>query len=91
MRVDLAVFRRVPRWVSVIFGLACVLVGAVLVVRPFASLSVLAALAAAALLVTGVMELAAAPGGLIRSSRRAVAGWFIAPPPVTTSSPNSQS
>lgn len=63
--VDLAVLQRVPRWVSVIFGLACVLVGAVAVVRPFTSLSALAALGAAALLVTGVMELAA--GVLLRS------------------------
>jgi uncharacterized membrane protein HdeD (DUF308 family) len=61
MRAGLAVFRRLPRWVAVILGLACVAAGVVLVLRPFASLSVLAALVAAALLVTGVMELAAVP------------------------------
>jgi uncharacterized membrane protein HdeD (DUF308 family) len=62
MRAGLAVFRRLPRWMSLILGLACVVVGAVLTVRPFTSLVVLAALAAAALLVTGVMELAAVAG-----------------------------
>ena len=61
MRAGLAVFRRLPRWVAVILGLACVAAGVVLVLRPFASLSVLAALVAAALLVTGVTELAAVP------------------------------
>ena len=60
MRPDVAVLRRLPRWASLIFGLACVAVGVILVIRPFTSLSVLAALVAAALLVTGVMELAGA-------------------------------
>ena len=64
MRAGLAVLRRWPRPVAVILGLVCVAVGVVLVLRPFASLSVLAALVAAALLVTGVMELAAGPGWL---------------------------
>ena len=45
MRAGLAVFRRLPRWGAVILGLACVAAGVVLVLRPFASLSVLAALA----------------------------------------------
>lgn len=61
MKAGLAVFRRLPRWVAVILGLACAAVGVVLVLRPFTSLSVLAALVAAALLVTGVTELAAVP------------------------------
>lgn len=61
MRVDFAVVRRWPRWVPMILGLACVAAGVILVLRPFVSLSVLAALVAAALLVTGVMELAAVP------------------------------
>lgn len=58
-------FRWLPRWVSLLVGLACVVVGVVLVERPFTSLSVLVALVAAALLATGVMELAAVPVSLV--------------------------
>jgi hypothetical protein len=79
MSAGLAAFRRLPQWVPVILGLACVAVGVVLVLRPFTSLSVLAALAAAALLVTGVMELAAilaSPSGAITVVTGL--GWLVA-------------
>jgi uncharacterized membrane protein HdeD (DUF308 family)/pimeloyl-ACP methyl ester carboxylesterase len=79
MRAELAVFRRLPRWIPLILGLVCVVAGAVLVVRPFTSLSVLATLVAAALLVTGVMELAAVPvwpPAAITAS--AGLGWLVA-------------
>ena len=79
MRAGLAVFRRLPRWVAVILGLACVAAGVVLVLRPFASLSVLAALVAAALLVTGVMELAAVPASPSAAiTGVAGLGWLVA-------------
>lgn len=65
MRAGFAVFGRLPRWVSLLVGLACVVVGVVLVARPFTSLSVLVALVAVALLATGVMELAAVPVSLV--------------------------
>jgi uncharacterized membrane protein HdeD (DUF308 family) len=60
MKPELPALRRLPRWVSLALGLACVAVGVVLVTRPFTSLSVLAALVAAALLVTGGLEAAGA-------------------------------
>jgi uncharacterized membrane protein HdeD (DUF308 family)/alpha-beta hydrolase superfamily lysophospholipase len=79
MRAGLAVFRRLPRWVAVILGLACVAAGVVLVLRPFASLSVLAALVAAALLVTGMMELAAVPASPSPAiTGVAGLGWLVA-------------
>jgi uncharacterized membrane protein HdeD (DUF308 family) len=58
MRAGLAALRRLPRWVSLVLGLACVAVGVVLVIWPFTSLSALVALVAAALLVSGLMDLA---------------------------------
>lgn len=79
MRAGLAVFRRLPRWVAVILGLACVAAGVVLVLRPFASLSVLAALVAAAFLVTGVMELTAVPASPSAAITVAAGlGWLVA-------------
>jgi|tagenome__1003787_1003787.scaffolds.fasta_scaffold20985471_5 uncharacterized membrane protein HdeD (DUF308 family) len=53
-------FRRLPRWVSLVLGLACVVLGIFLVTRPFTSLSVLIVLAAGALMVTGLADLASA-------------------------------
>ena len=79
MRSDLAVFRRLPRWVSLVVGLACVVIGVVLVTRPFTSLSVLVALVAAGLLVTGVMDLASArfsPSPAVTVA--AGVGWLVA-------------
>jgi uncharacterized membrane protein HdeD (DUF308 family) len=76
---DLGFLRRLPRWVSLMVGLACVVVGIVLVTRPFTSLSVLVVLVAAALIVTGVLELVSAPISL--SPMLAVLtglGWIVA-------------
>jgi uncharacterized membrane protein HdeD (DUF308 family)/alpha-beta hydrolase superfamily lysophospholipase len=61
-------WRRLPWWLAALLGLACVVVGVVLVFRPFASLSVLVILVAAALITTGVAHLA--------SARRAKGGWL---------------
>jgi len=79
MGSDLAAFRRLPRWVSLVAGLACAVIGAVLVTRPFTSLSVLVALVAAGLLVTGVMDLASArfsPSPAVTVA--AGVGWVVA-------------
>lgn len=80
MRADLAFFRQLPGWCrSLVVGLACVMVGVVLVTRPFTSLSVLPALVAAALLVTGLMDLASArfpPSPAITAA--AGVGWLVA-------------
>jgi uncharacterized membrane protein HdeD (DUF308 family)/alpha-beta hydrolase superfamily lysophospholipase len=48
---------RVPRWVVLILGAICVLVGATLVTRPFQSLAVLIILVAAGFILTGLSEL----------------------------------
>ena len=60
MHAGQAVSGRLPRWASLSVGLVCVVLGTVLAFRPFTSLSVLVVLTAAALMVTGVMELASA-------------------------------
>jgi uncharacterized membrane protein HdeD (DUF308 family) len=52
--------RHLPWWLVMALGVACVAVGGILTARPFASLSALAALTAAALLVSGVSDLASA-------------------------------
>src|SRR5689334_3350216 len=79
MKPELPALRRLPRWVSLALGLACVAAGVVLVLRPFTSLSVLAALVAAALLVTGVMELAAVPASPSPAiTGVAGLGWLVA-------------
>lgn len=79
MKSDLAAFRRLPRRVSLVAGLACVVIGAVLVTQPFTSLSVLVALVAAGLLVTGVMDLVSArfsPSPAVTVA--AGVGWLVA-------------
>jgi hypothetical protein len=48
--------RRLPWWLVLLFGIACVVVGAVLTAEPFTSLRVLAALEAVALVVTGITQ-----------------------------------
>lgn len=50
--------RRPPWWVVLSFGVGCVVVGGVLTAEPFRSLSVLHWLVAAALILTGLGELA---------------------------------
>jgi hypothetical protein len=52
--------RHVPWWLVLVLGVGWVVLGGVLTAEPFLSLSVLAWLVAAALLATGVSELAAA-------------------------------
>jgi uncharacterized membrane protein HdeD (DUF308 family) len=49
--------RRLRRWLLVLLGLVCVVLGVVLTLRPFTSLAVLVVLAAPSLIVTGVSEL----------------------------------
>lgn len=51
---------RLPRWLSLVLGLALVAIGAVLTFRPFASLSVLIVLVAVAAIVAGIAEMASA-------------------------------
>src|SRR5690349_10333511 len=48
---------RVPWWARVLLGLACAVLGAALVFRPFASLGTLAWLVAAAMALTGIGDL----------------------------------
>jgi uncharacterized membrane protein HdeD (DUF308 family) len=79
VRAELAIFRRLPRWVSLTLGLACVVAGVVLVTRPFTSQSVLVMQMALALIVTGVLDVVSAP--VSASSWLAVltgAGWIVA-------------
>ena len=52
--------RHLPWWLVMALGVACVAVGGVVTARPFVSLSALAALTSAALLVSGVGDLASA-------------------------------
>ncbi|UOE45664.1 lipase family protein [Agromyces larvae] len=54
-------FRSLPRWVRAVVGLAAVVLGAVIVVRPTTALGVLAILIGAGLILTGILE--AAGGG----------------------------
>jgi uncharacterized membrane protein HdeD (DUF308 family) len=49
--------RRTPRWLVLILGVVCVLVGLALVTRPFQSLAVLTLLVAAGLVLSGLNEL----------------------------------
>jgi uncharacterized membrane protein HdeD (DUF308 family)/pimeloyl-ACP methyl ester carboxylesterase len=51
--------RRVPWWLTALAGAACLVLGGVLTADPFRSLRVLAALVAAALIASGLAELAA--------------------------------
>lgn len=48
---------RVPRWLVGVLGVVCVLVGAILITRPFQSLAVLTLFTAAGLILTGLSEL----------------------------------
>lgn len=50
--------RRAPRWVGLVLGLICVLLGVTLVTRPFQSLAVLVVLVTAGLILAGLSELA---------------------------------
>lgn len=52
--------RHLPWWLVVAIGLGCIALGGVLIANPFSSLAVLAWVTAAALLVSGVGELASA-------------------------------
>ncbi len=54
--------RHLPWWVVSLLGGACVVLGAVLIAKPFRSLSVLAVVVAATLILTGVSELASGAG-----------------------------
>jgi hypothetical protein len=71
--------RRIPWWLVLLLGVSCVAVGMFLTVRPFRSLSVLAWLVAAALLLTGLSTLASA-GAATRPwlSRLVGGGWIVA-------------
>jgi uncharacterized membrane protein HdeD (DUF308 family) len=51
---------RLPWWVVLVLGVACAALGVWLTAEPFRSLSVLAALVAAGLILTGLSELASA-------------------------------
>jgi uncharacterized membrane protein HdeD (DUF308 family) len=53
-----ALARRLPWWLVVAIGAACVVLGAALTADPFRSLTVLAWLVAATLVVSGIAELA---------------------------------
>ncbi len=59
-------FRRLPWWVGLILGLAAVAIGCAITTKPFASLGVLVALVAAALILTGISEIACTRSALIR-------------------------
>src|SRR6266508_6956280 len=50
-------FSRLPAWMVVLFALACVAVGAVLALRPFASVDVLVLVAGLAAIATGVLTI----------------------------------
>jgi uncharacterized membrane protein HdeD (DUF308 family)/alpha-beta hydrolase superfamily lysophospholipase len=67
-----------PRWILLLLGIVCVVVGATLVTRPFQSLAVLILLVAAGLIVNGVSELADrsdAPDA--RATTIAGIGWIV--------------
>jgi uncharacterized membrane protein HdeD (DUF308 family)/pimeloyl-ACP methyl ester carboxylesterase len=66
--------RRWPWWLVGLLGLACVIVGAVLIAAPFTSLKVLVWWVAAGLVVTGVAQLLAAPPWW---SRVVGSGWIL--------------
>lgn len=68
-----------PRWLSAVVGVAAVAVGAVLILRPFTSLSVLALLVGIGALIGGVSEFVEA-GAAPRPWLRIVAGigWCVA-------------
>lgn len=58
---------RLPAWVGGLLGVTCLGVGTVLLLRPFASLGVMVIALAVALVVTGLVELAAIERHLARS------------------------
>lgn len=59
-------FQRFPWWVGLLLGLVAVGIGLAITAKPFASLGVLVALVAAALIVKGISEMASADNGLDR-------------------------
>jgi uncharacterized membrane protein HdeD (DUF308 family)/alpha-beta hydrolase superfamily lysophospholipase len=67
-------FRRLPWWVEFLLGLAAVAIGCAITTKPFASLGVLVVLVAAALILTGISEIASAESALIR---RAGLAWLV--------------
>src|SRR4051794_12199309 len=69
---------RLPRWVAVVAGLTCALVGASLTISPFASLAVLVLLVAAGLLLSGLLELASARTSSTWATPVSAAGWLVA-------------
>ena len=70
-RLKAAIGRHLPWWLVVVIGAGCVVLGGVLIADPFRSLRVLAWVVAAALVVTGLGELATA-----RSSYRPWLSWL---------------
>src|SRR6266536_487048 len=78
-RVKVLVARRLPWWGALLLGAACVVLGGALTADPSFSLSVLDWLVAAALIVTGLSELALAGGSSKPQLSRAVAAvWIVA-------------
>ncbi len=71
--------RRIPWWLILLLGIACVVVGATLVGRPFRSLSVMVWLIQASLILIGLGRLAAA-GASARPRLSALIGlgWIVA-------------
>ncbi len=70
--------RRLPWWVLSLLGGACVVLGAVLIAKPFRSLSVLAVVVAATMILTGVSEFASGAGSTRPRLSRAVGlGWLV--------------
>jgi uncharacterized membrane protein HdeD (DUF308 family) len=67
-----------PRWVAAVLGVACVLLGLVLIFRPFASLAVLVLAVGAALIAVGAAELSARTGKARIPSVLAGAGLLVA-------------
>ena len=77
--VKALISRRLPWWLVLALGLACVLIGAWLTVKPFDSLSVLVWLIAAAFVVSGVAEVASAESTARPWLSRIVGlGWIVA-------------
>lgn len=69
---------RLPRWLLLLIGVLCVLVGAVLMTRPFQSLTVLLIVIAAGLILTGINELLHRSAATsTRIATAASIGWIV--------------
>jgi uncharacterized membrane protein HdeD (DUF308 family)/alpha-beta hydrolase superfamily lysophospholipase len=78
MTVSIVMRRRIPRWLSLVVGIASVVIGAVLTLRPFTSLSVLVALVAAILILTGTSDFIEADASPFpRLAQIAGAAWIV--------------